>query len=211
MKTRITILTIFMTLISSCGAKIAATQETEVAKKTPVATDLPTKVPMAFLFISEIPSDEFLFVFVDDNQSCQDGLCECPVSEPPVYPFEFLDGKLVLNQYFFEKVPNDWVTFRRSNNSTVLYVDYILFSGQLRIFSSFPITTPIGGYTILGANQEGDIQVKINHEYVSVPNGSVTNSSMSEKFSEGCKILHEYTLTNYGFIKDKSVEFFWKE
>ncbi len=170
---------------------------------------LTTETPLPFSFITELPKNEFLFIFVDHGSSCIDGLCECPVSEPPVYPFEFQDDKLILIQSFFDEVPTDWLSLRESRSVIALYGDYSVWDAHLQTFSSFPMTTPVGGFKILGVNQQGDIQIVTKGKYAIVANGSVITTTRPERVSLNCKVLHVYTLTNYGFIKDENVEFFW--
>jgi hypothetical protein len=72
-------------------------------------------------FIGKLSDDEFLFISIDDNDStCLSSLCDCPVSEAPPPTFEFSNGILYLNELGFDKTPDDWITFRHTNNGTVL-------------------------------------------------------------------------------------------
>jgi hypothetical protein len=168
------------------------------------------QTPLPFSFVSEVPKNEFLFVHIyDDDYTCIEGFCECAVSEGPAKPFEFLDGKLRINQYFLESVPTDWSSVRKSNNFIALYSDWSQWAAQLQTFSSFPITTPAGGISILGINPQDDIQIMIHNEYVIIPTASYYTYTSKQPKDEGatCKVLHKYTLYNYGLIKDENVEF----
>ena len=168
------------------------------------------QTPLPFSFVSELPKNKFLFVHVyDDDYTCVEGFCGCAVSEGPAKPFEFLDGKLRINQYFLEPVPTDWISLRTNNNLIALYSDWSQWAAQLQIFSSFPITTPAGDFSILGVNPQGDIQIMIDNEYVIVPTGSyyTHTNKQPEEIGDTCKVLHQYTLNNYGLIQDDDVEF----
>jgi hypothetical protein len=168
------------------------------------------QTPLPFSFVSELPKNEFLFVHVhNDDYSCVEGFCECAVAEAPAKPFEFLDGKLRLNQYFLETVPTDWISLRKSNNLVALYSDWSQWTAQLETFPSFPIMTSAGSYSILGVDQQGSIQVVIDSEYVIVPAGSyhTYTNKQSDEISDNCKVVHKYTLYNYGLIQDENVEF----
>ena len=172
-------------------------------------TALP-QTPLPFSLVSELPQNEFLFVHVyDDDYTCVDGFCACFVAESPAMPFEFVDGKLRINQYFFQTVPIDWITLRKESNVLALYSDWSQWTAQSQTFSFFPFTTPVSGFSILGVNSQGDIQIRIENEYVIIPTGSSyadTNEQPEEK-SDDCKVLHKYTLYNFGLIKDEDVEF----
>jgi hypothetical protein len=168
------------------------------------------QTPLPFSFVSELPNNAFLFVHVyDDDYTCVEGFCGCAVSEGPAKPFEFLNDKLRINQYFLEPVPTDWISLRKNSNLIALYSDWSQWIAQLQTFSSFPVTTPAGGFSILGVNPQGDIQLMIENEYVIVPVGSsyTHSSEQPEEIDDTCKVLHEYTLYNYGLIQDDDVEF----
>ena len=168
------------------------------------------QTPLPFSSVSELPKNEFLFVHVyDDDYTCVDGFCGCAVSEGPAKPFEFVDGKLRINQYFLEPVPTDWISLRTNSNLIALYSDWSQWTAQLQILSSFPITTPAGDFSILGVNSQGYIQIMIDNEYVIIPSGSdyTHASKQPEEIDDMCKVLHEYILYNYGLIEDDDVEF----
>ena len=158
---------------------------------------------------SEIPEGQFLFVFVeDDDYTCLDGLCGCPVSEAPPMPFEFRDDKLLLYPYWFDPTEPNSVTLEEIAAANVLYGDYSQWTANLRLSSTFPIETLASKLLIVGANSQGDIQIQADAEYMVVPVGSKYNAEEPETQSENCKVLHKYTLTNYGFIKDTNVELY---
>jgi len=168
------------------------------------------QTPLPFSFVSEMPKSEFLFVHVyDDDYTCVDGFCGYAVSEGPAKPFEFLDGKLRINQYFLEPVPTDWMSLRKNTNLIALYSEWSQWAAQLQTFSSFPITTLAGGFSILGVNPQGDMQIMIENEYVIIPAGSdyTHTNRQPEEIDETCKVLHKYTLYNYGLIQDDDLEF----
>jgi hypothetical protein len=168
------------------------------------------QTPLPFSFVSELPKNEFLFVHVyDDDYTCIEGFCGCAVSEGPAKPFELIDGKLRINEHFLEPVPVNWASLRKSNNLVALYSDWSQWTAQLQTFSSFPITTPAGGFSILGVNPQGDIQIMIDNEYVIISAGAYYTHSnkQPDEIDNTCKVLHEYTLYNYGLIKDENVEF----
>jgi hypothetical protein len=168
----------------------------------PSATFLPLES------LSEIPSGEFLFVFLndDDYSTCLDGLCACPVSEFPADSFKFVDDKLLLIKQDFEPMPEDWITFRKNSQASILYNYYGSQFAEFRLFSSVPVETPLGNFVIMGMNLRGEIQVQTKDEITILGVGSKVFSEEPEQKEEGCKILHKYSLTNYGLIRDEDVE-----
>jgi hypothetical protein len=180
----------------------------------PSVTFVPTAIlpqtPLPFSYLAEIPSDEFLSVHIRDfHIACVEEHCNCPtyVGEdlPPVPPLVEEDGKLILNRYSFDPPLTDWLALREETKLIALYSNYGPHHSDLQYYSSFPIKTPIGGFTIVGVNSKGDVQVKINDGFTIIPAGSVYTAEQPEKMYSECTYLHEYALYNYGLIKDENV------
>jgi hypothetical protein len=162
---------------------------------------------LPFEAVSETPPGEFLFVFLqDDSYTCLDGLCACPVWETPAESFRFVDDQLLLMKYDFEPMPEDWVAFRTNNQASILYNFYGPQLAEFRLFSWFPVATPVGNFVISGVNLQGEIQVQSKDGHTVIGVGSAVYSEEPKQEDEDCRLLHKYTLTNYGFIKDESVK-----
>ncbi|HKY55680.1 MAG TPA: hypothetical protein VJM08_15290, partial [Anaerolineales bacterium] len=165
------------------------------------------QTPPPFEPVSEIPPGEFLFVSLyDDDYTCLDGLCACPVPETPPYSFSFEEDRLLLLKYHFEPMPDDWIAFRRDHQASILYSFYSSQVAELRLFSSLPLTTPVGNFVISGVNSRGEIQVQTKEENTIIGVGRKAYSEEPEQKDPGCRVLHKYSLTNYGFIKDQNVK-----
>jgi Tol biopolymer transport system component len=164
------------------------------------------QTPLPFEAVSEMPSGEFLFVFLhDDDFTCLDGLCACPVPEMPPDPFKFEGNQLLLAKQDFEPMPDDWIAFRKNRQASILYSFYGSQVSELRLFSSLPLTTPVGNFVIRGVNARGEILVQTPDGTTIVAVGRNAYSQEPEQREEECKVLHKYSLTNYGFIKDEDV------
>lgn len=206
MKPGYSIFLIFIALVA-CSSRSKVSTLTETPPPSESVSD-PSQTPPPFEYVSEMPPGEFLFLFLhDDDYTCLDGLCACPVSETPPPSFEFIDEILYLNPYLFEEIPEDWVALRKDRQAIALYG----FSGsqhaEFRLFSSFPLETHEGNFVIHGVNPQGEIQVQSNDEYRVIPVGSNASSEEPEQEDEGCRVLHKYSLTNHGLIKDENVRF----
>lgn len=165
------------------------------------------QTPLPFEAVSEIPSGEFLFIALyDDDFNCLDGLCACGVPEMPPDSFTFQDDQLLLIKYHFEPMPEDWIAFRRDWQASILYSYYGSQVAELRLLSWLPLSTPAGNFVISGVNARGEILVQTPEETTVVPVGRNDYSQEPEQRGEGCKVLHKYSLTNYGFIKDENVK-----
>jgi hypothetical protein len=207
-------LTFIVMLVTGCGSTPtpALTSNFQAPTVLPAAiATLPStpvhQTPFPLEDASEIPPGEFLFVSLkDDNYTCLDGLCACPVSETPAESFRFVDDKLLLIKYDFEPIPEDWVAFRKNNQASVLYNFYGSQLAEFRLFSSFPVATPVGNFVIGGVNSRGEIQVQSKDGHTLIRVGSRAYSEEPKQEDEGCRILHKYSLTNYGFIKDENVK-----
>lgn len=164
------------------------------------------ETPLPFESLSEIPSGEFLFVFLDgDRYACLDGLCDCPTYEIPAQSFMFADNKFFLIKQDFEPMPEDWTSFRRNSGASVLYNFHSYEIAEFRLFSSFPVETSVGNFVIRGVNSRGEIFVQTKEETTVLRIGAKAYSEEPEQEDEGCRILHKYELTNYGLIKDEDV------
>lgn len=165
-------------------------------------------IPLPFSSANEFRRDSFLFVSLEDYLICPEDLCYCVDSEPPTMPFEFRGDKLILNHYLLASELNDWTALRKKEGSTLLYSKYSDADVILQLFSTFPARLPQSVITVLGVNAKGDIKIRFGNDYVIIPVGFKYEKEKYEKIDDTCKIMHAYTFTNYGFIKDENVQFF---
>ena len=103
-------------------------------------------------------------------------------------------------------MPEDWIAFRREYQASILYSFFSSQISELRLFSSLPLTTPVGNFVVSGVNAKGEILVQTPDETTVVPVGRNAYSQEPEQKQLDCKVLHKYSLTNYGFIKDENVK-----
>ena len=165
-------------------------------------------IPLPFSSTNEFLGDRFLFISLDEYFICSEKLCNCDVSEYPLSPFEFRGDKLLVDRLNLSAEKTDeWTTFRKRNNSVLLYSKYSLWDVRLQLFSTIPTELPGSAITVLGFNPTGDVNIKFKNQYVIVPVGQeYTQEKLAIR--GGCLVTHAYTITNYGFIPDKNVEFF---
>ncbi|MFN8413996.1 MAG: hypothetical protein U0Z26_16570 [Anaerolineales bacterium] len=188
----------FMIEVFACGSPA------QVPTSSPT---LPQSIS-TFKYPEEMSENEFLFVTLDDYESsCLDGLCSCPVSEAPIRSYKYADGILVLNKHYFNPIPSSWIEVRKNNNFIALYSFSSMWDSQLRLFPSLPIPTSESDFVIVGVNSQGQIEVRNQNEHSFIPVNSTISYERPEQKTEDCKVLHEYVLTNYGFIEDENVRF----
>jgi hypothetical protein len=166
-------------------------------------------IPLPFSSTNVFPSDRFLFIALDEYFNCSEDLCNCVVSEYPIPSFEFRDDKLLVDRSPLSAPDtDDWETFRKQNNSVLLYSKYSLWDVKLQLFSTIPTELPGSAITVLGINPTGDVNIKFKNDYVIIPVGQEYTQEKLAIQGGSCLMTHAYTITNYGFVQDKNVEFF---
>jgi hypothetical protein len=198
---------VLMMCLTSCG------QSTPEITSTPLAT-LPS--PLPFAHISTPPTDKFILIALgDDDYTCLDGLCDCPMVEAAAPPFGFSNGILQINSYYLIgkdvmslNETDQWLAIKKAKQAIGLFGFYGQVEEYLTFILSFPFTLDRFGLEILGFDLQGSIQIKTKDDGFSIllPNEEY-NTEQPELRSQDCKVLNKLTLKNYGFMDDSNVVF----
>ncbi len=197
---------------------------TRARTPTPVPTPTLPRIPYSIPYISALAEDEFLVLYIDDNDyTCLEERCSCAISEAPARPFQVKGDLLIINPYFFPPHPDDfvspwqttdWIQHRRSTGSIGLIGFYSQWNSTAELFTDFSSTGMLasssdipGPFEILGADAAGMIQGRTNGGYWLAAPRAAFVVEVPQEIDEHCKVLHIYTLTNYGFFKDENVRF----
>ena len=200
-------------LVTSCNSTASTS--------TPVPTDFSlSSSPLPFEFVAAPPEGKFILIALgDDDYTCLDGLCDCPVVEAAAPPFGFSGEIFQLGpSYLFDDYTyadsligtNKWSALRKSSSAIGLFGVYSYSSTgdvYLAFITSFPYDRNQYGFVFLGVNSQGAIQLKTKDGYFIVFANQEFHTEMPELRSEGCKVLNKFTLKNYGFIDDSNVTF----
>ncbi|HQN42660.1 MAG TPA: hypothetical protein PLA25_00895 [Anaerolineaceae bacterium] len=199
-------------LLISIGASIRSPAPTPLPTQTPLPTPTLPQAPLPFDYLADAPEDAFLFVeFVDDNSTCLDNLCDCIQLEMAAVECEFKGDNLVLDSdvlvFANDRLIDDdnWTTFREHQQGIALYCYWSVGTSGLDLKSGFPFSTTEVIFTVLGVDALGNIQVQGPGGYTIVPVGGTVVFEQPELMDRRCKVLHIFTLSNYGFIKDADV------
>ena len=200
---------VFATLfITGCGVQ----QDTSVSIASPAFVTPTHELPTPY---AKIVAGQFLFIDVSGNDLCTNDCGECVVYEQTVPLYHFEDGKLFLNNAFGLRGVDDWKVFRANHNLIGLryfskeWSDVIDWMGETPLFEpidTLPFDALLDIFVIQQIDLQGDIYLISNNQLTELKaTESLTVSVTRQDQGLSCPVTHEYTLTNYGFIRDEDV------
>ena len=200
-------------LLISIGASIRSPAPTPPPTQTPLPTPTLPPAPPSFDYLTEMPEDAFLYVdFVDDDSTCLDNLCRCVQLEMSAPACVYKDGNLLINSGIAEDSDGDWLlyegdwaAYRQAQQAVALDCYWRPSVSGFDFNSGFPFSTIEVIFTVLGVDAQGNILVQSPNGYTIVPVGGTAVFEQPELVDQSCKVLHIFTLENYGFIKDSDV------
>ncbi|MFZ5857421.1 MAG: hypothetical protein ACOYZ6_11370 [Chloroflexota bacterium] len=196
-------------VLSACSTITSSPTRTPIPVPSPTPTSIfrtPTPFPTitSFEALKIFPSDKFLFAVVGSGDACSEE-CHCPVSEPIVDPYRFVNGKLYL-WYGFLQFEGVWTDARKTNDAVGFYGYRTMNDAHFDFITSFPYKSLDSVFVINDVDHLGNISVKTIYGNVLLKPGEFVDIEWIETNDiPSCEISHLVGIDNYGFIKDDQV------